>query len=338
MKKFAIALGAAAVISACPALALDKMPEPGWGGFVNLGVGTGSVESNFLASLSPMDVDLGDDTITGFGSPDDESLTLPVANLNFGYTFASGKTRIFFGNDLADFVQFDQATLVALRHDMDGVGRLQAAVLGTAGATTEVWEDPYILNQKRRDTERTTVGGRLTWDQILGSQFELKLETRSRDLDDERSGEGLGLSDAERALLDREGDIYSVDLGYLFNLGDGKQFLRPSIAYVDRDLDGGAMSQDGYTVALSHLYNGKRFRMVNNIQYWGLEGDKTNPLFDDVNDADTIFVSSQLFFPGAFGLENWVPRLLFAWGEEDSDIDFNDSSVWMVSASLFRQF
>lgn len=279
------------------------MPEPGWGGFVNLGVGTGSVESNMLASLSGVDVDLSDETIDNFGSPDDESITLPVANLNIGYTFASGKTRIFLGNDLADFVQFDQATLLALRHDVDDVGRFQLGVLGTAGATTEVYEDPYVLNTKRGTSERTMSGGRITWDKIMGTQFELQVETRKREIDNERSGEALGLTDPERDLLDREGDVNRVDLGYLFNLAGGKHFLRPSIAYVDRDLDGDAMSQDGYRFGLSHLYNSKRFRMVNNLTYASMDGDADNPIFGDARDADELFLSSQLFFPGGFRLE-----------------------------------
>lgn len=325
-------------LTCAPAFALDVMPEPGWGGFINLGVGTGSVESNMLASLSGIDRDLSDDTINNFGSPDDESVTLPVANLNIGYTFASGKTRVFLGNDLADFVQFDQATLLALRHDIDGVGRLQFGALATAGITTEVYEDPYVLNAKRGNTERTMSGGRITWDKIMGSQFELQVETRTRDIDEERSGEGLGLSDPERKLLDREGDVNRVDLGYLFSLADGKHFLRPSVAYVDRDLDGGAMAQDGYRLGLSHLYNSKRFRMVNNITYASMDGDKDNPIFGDAYDADEVFLSSQMFFPGAFGWKNWMPRILIAWGEEDTDIDFYDTQVWMINASLFRTF
>lgn len=334
-RQFAIA---AFALAAVPALALDAMPEPGWGGFINVGAATGSVESNMLASLSGINVDLSDDTIDNFGSPDDESITVPVANLNIGYTFESGKTRIFLGNDLADFVQFDQATLLALRHDVDGFGRFQLGLLSTAGITTEVYEDPYVLNAKRGDTERTMSGGRITWDQIMGTRFELQVETRKREIDEERSGEGLGLTDPERDLLDREGDVNRVDLGYLFNLADGKHFLRPSIAYVDRDLDGDAMSQDGYRLGLSHLYNSKRFRMANNLTYSSMDGDADNPIFGDAKDADEVFISSQLFFPGAFGWKNWMPRILVAWGEEDADIDFYDTKVWIVSASLFRTF
>ncbi len=45
---------------AVPALALEPMPEAaGWSGFANVGAGDGNVESNFLARISGVDIDLG---------------------------------------------------------------------------------------------------------------------------------------------------------------------------------------------------------------------------------------------------------------------------------------
>jgi len=339
IKKTAIA----AVISAMamPALALEPMPkESGFSGFVNLGVGTGSVESNFLARVSGIDVDLGDDTIQDFGSPDDESITLPSANVNLGYTFSNRKTRIFLGSDLEDFLQFDRSTLFALRHDFDRIGNVQLAFLTSAFPGTEVWADPYLLDQKRKDTESRSTGGRVTWDRIFGSNFEFKATAREREIDDENSGAdpSLGLTKAERKLLDREGDITRFELGYKFVLGDGNHIVRPSASYIDRDLDGDAMAQDGYELALSYAYLSSDLRWVNNVLYQSLDGDKVNPIFNEVNDEDVIAVASQMFFPGLFGFKKWEPNISAIWAEGDSDIDFNDSKGWMISVGMFRTF
>ncbi len=318
-------------------MALDPMPEPGWGGFVNLGVGVGSVESNFLARMTGVDVDLSESRIDEFGSPDDEDVTLPMGGLNLGYTFENRKTRIFFGNDLSDFVQFDQATIISLRHDVDSLGRLQVGLISSAGIRTEVYEDPYQTGVNRRETERTRVGGRFTWDRILGSRFEVQVTAVERELDEERSGEGLGLSDPQRALLDREGDLIRAEVGYLWDLGGG-HFLRPRVAYIDRDLDGDAMAQDGYELGASYVYRSARLNFVGNAFFQQMEGDAENPIFNDVNDSDALFVTGSLWFPGAFGWKNWMPRVTVAWGEDDSDIDFNDSKATLVSVSLFRTF
>ena len=325
-----------------PAIALDKMPDPGWSGYINLGVGTGSIESNFLARVSGIDVDLGDDTIQDFGSPDDESITLPAANLNIGYTFSGGNTRVFLGNDLADFLQFDRTTLLALRHDFDSLGRFQVALLSSAFPATEVWADPYVRGEKRKDTESGSTGARITWDKIFGSQFEVKLSTREKDIDDENSGQWLvdqgEITAAETKLLDREGDIMRADLGYMIIIDDGTHIIRPSVAYIDRDLDGDAMAQDGYEVALSYAYQTQGFRWVNNVLFQSLEGDKENPIFNEVSDEDVIGVATQMFFPGAFGLDKWTPNVSAIWSEGDNDIDFNDSKGWMIQVGMFRNF
>ncbi len=332
----ALALAALAM----PALALEPLPEEkGWSGFVNLGISTGSIESNFLARLAGVDVDLGSETINDVGSPDDESITLPAANLSIGYTFASGKTRIFLGNDLEDFLQFDRSTVLALRHDFDRLGRTQVALLSSAFPGTEVWADPYVVGEKRKDTEFSSTGARLTWDKILGSNFEIKLTARDREIDDERSGQWLGLSAAERKLLDREGDVMRAELGYMIVMGGGKHILRPSVAFIDYDLDGDAMAQDGYEAGLSWAYSpSKRFRWVNNVIFQSLEGDARNPIFNEVSDEDVIGLATQMFFPGAFGLEKWTPNVSGIWSDADNDIDFNDKSGWMISAGMFRKF
>jgi hypothetical protein len=339
MKKTALALALSAL--AMPTLALDAMPtEKGFSGFVNLGAGGGAVESNFLARISGIGVDLSDDTIDSLDSPDDKNIALPSVGVSAGYTFSSLKTRVSVGNDLYDFLQFDRATLLAVRHDFDSIGNIQLGLLSSSGIATEVWADPYKTGEKRKNTDFRSTGGRITWDKMFGSQFELKASAKEVDIDDENSGSSpsLGLSAAQRKLLDREGDVSRVELGYVFNLQDGKHLIRPSVTYIDRDLDGDAMSQDGYGVGVSYIYSTSDARWVNNLSYASMDGDKVNPIFNEVNDADRYGVSSQLFFPGLFGLEKWTPNIGVAWAEEDSDVDFNDSSVWVISAAMFRRF
>lgn len=341
MKKTAIAIVLSAI--AMPTIALEALPsEPGFSGFVNLGVATGSIESNFLARVPGIDVDLSDDTIDKLDSPDDESITLPALGLNVGYTFANQKTRVFLGSDLEDFLQFDRSTLLALRHDFDRVGNVQLALLSSAFPGTEVWADPYLVGEKRKDTEYSAAGIRITWDKIFGSNFEVKATAREIDIDDENSGadlvsEGV-ITAAESKLLDREGDVSRFEVGYRAEFGDGTHVVRPSVAFIDRDLDGDAMAQDGYELGVSYAYVTDDFRWVNNILFQSLEGDKKNPIFNETSDEDVIGIASQMFFPGLFGLENWTPNVSALWADGDNDIDFNDSSGWMISVGIFRSF
>lgn len=337
MNKTAIAL----IISslAAPALALDPLPEQsGISGFVNLGAGGGSVESNFLARISGIDVDLGDDTIDSLDSPDDEDIAMAAFQFGVGYTFANRKTRISLGNHTADFLDFDRDTELALRHDFDRVGNIQLSFLNSSALQTEVWADPYAAGVKRKDTQFSSNGGSFAWDRIFGSNFELTAMVKDREIDDERSGESLNLGTEQRKLLDREGDVSRFEVAYLARLAGGEHMLRPSVAYIDRDLDGDAMAQDGYEIGLSYVYKRDDVRWVNRVSYASLDADEENPIFFEDNDADTYTIASQIFFPGLFGLKKWEPNLGVVYGESDSDIDFNDTSAWMFTASMFRRF
>ena len=323
-----------------PSLALQPMfDDPGFNGLVNLGVGGGEMETNFLAQIDSLNIDLSDQRIDSFDSPDAESLTMPVISVDVGYTLASGKTRFSVGNDVSDLIEFDRTIHLSVRHDFDSLGWMKLDLLAPpSGAATKVYTDPYQTGVKRRTTDSETSGVRFSWDKIMQSNFEVVLTAKNRDIDSENSGRGLGLSKHDRDLLDRNGDILNLELGYLFTLND-RHSLRPSITYVDRDLDGDAMAQDGAILALRHEYKGNNLRWATYVSYADLSGDEDNPIFGDKNDADVYGIASVVSFPDAIGfLGKWTPNISVSWGDSDSDVDFNDASVWVVSAALFRRF
>jgi len=340
MKKYVVAVLMSSL--ALPVAALDKIwGNPNWSGFWNFGAGAGYTESNFLAHITDINIDLGADTIDDFDSPDDETYALAVVGFRYGYTWDNGKTHMFVANDRGDSLQFDRDLKLAIRYDFESLGSLQAAYLTSSSLETEVWSDPYVLGQSRTATEQSSTGGRITWDRIFGSGLELKATYRKRDLNNEISGSdaSLGLTPAQRQLLDRNGDIIRVELGYLFQFGEKDQHsFRPSVTYIDRDLDGAAMAQDGYNVDLSYIYNARKLRWVASIGYASLDGDEENPIFLTTNDADRYSFSTQVFFPRAFGWKHWMPVIAGSWAEEDSDIDFNYTQTAAISISIFREF
>lgn len=321
-----------------PSLALQPILDAGFNGIVNLGGSTGEIETNFLAQIDGVNVDLGDPRIDSFDSPDSESLTMAVANFDVGYTLASGKTRFSVGNDFQDFIEFDRTTRIAVRHDFDSIGSMKLDGLAPPSLATKVYSDPYQTDVKRGTTDMEVSGARFTWDRIMQSNFEVILTYKNIDIEDEDSGKALGLSKRERGLLDRNGDVYRYEFAYKFTLNDSNT-LRPSITYIDRDLDGDAMSQDGAIIDLTHVYKSDSLVWASKVAYSDLSGDKRNPIFGDSNDADVYGISSIVSFPGSIGfLGKWTPNIGVSWADSDSDIDFNDSNIWMVSAALSRKF
>jgi hypothetical protein len=335
MKKTLLALVVSAL--ATPALALDALPkQPGFSGVVAVGVSGGKVDSNFLAEV--INIDLSDTTIYNLDSPDDVKIIVPNFNFNAGYTFENRKTRIYAGTSKVDTLDFNTNMMIAVRHDFDSLGNVELAGLIPGFAEVDVWENPYLTNQGRKSTEATTSGGRFSWDKIFQSNFEFIVSARKKDVDKERSGEGMGLSAPDQKLLDREGDITIVSLGYAFEFGDGKNMLRPNIGYLNYDLDGDAMSQDGYELGLQYTYNAGDFQWLSRGVYQSLDGDKVNPIFHKKNNADVYVLASELRFPNPFGWEKWAVTTGIQWADNDADIEFNESSTLLVVARVARAF
>ncbi len=322
---------------AMSASAMDAIPpEAGFSGFLALGAAGGQVESNFLAEV--LSIDLSNDDIYTYDSPDNTDIIIPSFNYNLGYTFADKKTRVYLGTAVEDSLDFSTNTVLAVRHDFDSLGGIELAGLAPGVAKVEVWENPYLLGQNRSSTERTTSGGRLTWDKMFGTGLEFIANVRKVELDHERSGQGLGLTQAQEKLLDREGDLTRIELGYTFNFGGDNITVRPSAAYIDNDLDGDAMAQDGYELGVSFAYDAGKYVWLNRAAYQSLDGDKVNPIFNQTNDADVYVLASEVRVPDPFGWENWYTTVGVQWAENQADIDFNKSSIALFSAHIGRRF
>lgn len=324
-------------VSCIPVSALALSPsvgDPGFSGSINLGGGGGKAETNFVSEM--FGIDISDDELKGIDA-EEKSLGLPAFGYDLGWTFSGGNTRVFIADDAhGDILEFDGRTALGIRYDSDGFGNVQLEGLVSSGETN-VYRDPY-QSGKRDNTEYTNNGGRFTWDKIFNSNIELMLEATKVEVDKERSGSTtLGLSQSERKLLERDGDVYKASLGYLFDLGGGHS-LRPAIGYVNYDLDGDAMSRKGGEIEMAYGYETDGFEVGLAGSYADLSGDENNPIFLDKNDTKSYSISGAMSFPGAFGWDNWVPGVSAIFAKDDSDIDFNTAQVWIGSVTIGRAF
>jgi hypothetical protein len=173
---------------------------------------------------------------------------------------------------------------------------------------------------------------------MFGSDFGVELQVKNRDIEDEMSGQALGLSAADQKLLDRNGDIIIFEVNYAYQV-DALHTIKPAIGYIDRDLDGDAMAQDGIALSVAHTYRGSDVIWASKVGYTNMSGDETNPIFGDRNGSDGFALSSNVAFPGSIGfLGKWTPNLSVNWANVNSNIDFNDFSMWTVGAALSRSF
>jgi hypothetical protein len=338
-----LALSALAFSGAMAHAATDIPTESGWSGHFNIGAGVGQSESNMNASI--LSIDLGDDTISSINeSPGSEDIVMPTFQFEVAYTLGDSQTQFYLGNQVADFVSFDLETTLethaGVRQQIAGVGIVDFS-FAKSSFPTDVWKDPYIAGSPRGDTERTSLGLQMGWSKIMETPLEFEFSAMEIEIDDEESGASLvadgALIAAEQRLLKREGQIYRSTLQYNWEINE-RHRLVPGIAYLDYDLDGAAMAEDGISLQLKHYYNLNRWRLVSQLFYRDMESDETNPIYDDSRDMETLGAVFTAFYAEPFGLKNWTANATASYTDGDSNIDFYDSSFGLVSVGMLYRF
>lgn len=333
----------ATLLWAGPASAVDPIPkQSGFGGFFRPGVGYVDIESNMVAKF--LGTDLSEKRIGSLRkSPEGESDGTFSFAFQLNYTLSNLSTQFFFGPELSDVLRFDMSQQLGVKQKIGPWGILQAGVL-FSGLATEVWSDPYVAGQNRKETDRDTMGAKLAWGRIFGSELEIEYAYRNIDINKERSGAFLGLSDADRKRLARDGDIHEFEVLYSIRLGE-KSTLTPSFAYQIDDRDGTARNNDEYRFQLTYAYlAGDPFSfVVNGVLGWA-DYDERNPIpdFDNKRQEDDLYgVNATLYYKNPWGWTLMGSRSIIffidgAWVERDANIDFYDERV--VSGSIGTMF
>lgn len=347
MKKsvFVLTLVAAITLAlaAGPAAAFKPISkESGFGGFVRLGGGLSYAKSNMIAGTDFGDV--GQRKINSLSSkPDSESDTIPQLDFNLTYTFASVQTEAFLGTRVEDVLRYDAVLQAGVRKQFGDTGIIGASFVFSA-TPTEVWKDPYVVNDGRRKTDRDSLGFRIGWEKILGSHFDFDYTYRKIDIDDEKSGQSqlipggvITASQADR--LDRNGDSHQFRVIYAWRFAD-RHVFSPGIWAVYEDLDGDAMKN--YTVDFqpTYAYLGTKYDLVLNAMLGYADYDKKNPIYSKTNDATRYGVGALGFWKNPFG---WQPtgkdKFRFyasaGWFISDTDIDFYRTEIAQASVGVW---
>ncbi len=311
--------------------AIEPLPESdGWSGFGIFGLGYMDVESNLIVGNDL--IDIGTDPVQSVNdSPRSEDDFLPFVTGEVRYTWAEPRTQVFLGSSILDIATLDFAQQLGVRKETKDLGTFQAGLL-FSGLPAEVWEDPYVEGINRNETDRDSTGFRLQWDRIGGSNFELQVTMRDIDIDVERSGEFLGLTGAERQLLERDGDQIRMAVNYKFL--NGPHLLQPELGYLDNDRDGGAMASDGLFGELTYAYLGRPVAFVASAVFGQKDYDAPNPVYGRRLDSDYFAFTGTLLYSLPTASNRWQAVGVLTYADEDSDVDFHDTRVLAINLGV----
>lgn len=315
--------------------------ETGFSGNVLFGAGYLDLENSYISGNNLIDVE--NETISDRGAPNGESDVYPFFSGEVNYTF-DNRWQVFFGSNLEDLATLDMTQKLGVRKQWDDVGVMGASLL-LANIPGEVWEDPYALNVPRRDTDRDSAGIQLDWYKILDSNFYLELSIREIDIDNEQSGVSLLgqenevgriVTQGDVDLLRRDGDDTRLKVGYRWKNGDS--VWEPELTVGEDDRDGDAISRDVMSLKLSYSYLGELWTPVVSAAYFDYEYDAANPVFDRRTDADGYAVSFSVLRKLEVFDGNWSAVGNVVVSDIDSDVNFNDTYAFGVTAGVNYAF
>ena len=314
--------------------------ESGFSGFVSGGAGFWRVEDNMVKKIGGFRV--SDDDINSIDDkPKSETSVTPIFTYNLRYTFASTRTQIFLGSQLEDLLRFDTTTLLGVRQELPDQSILGVAYV-FAPFVSEVYRDPYRENTNRDGTDRNINGVRLSYENILSSDFSFQYTYRNIDLSTESSGSdpALGLTGSEQDRLDRNGDQHDLEVlyRYVVESGGSKHTFLPSFQYSYFDLDGSAMTYDYFLFNLNYRFDVQKFAIAVNGYYGYADYDKRNPIFGKTREDDRYGFSVLGFYKHIFGVQGLHLNPLVTINRSDSNIDFYKSEVDLFALSLFYNF
>ncbi len=318
-------------------LAIEPIPEEtGWSGYVLFGGGFTDVKSNTVVGNDIIDV--GDDTISSiFQKPESDDAVHPILGVELKYTLP-GRSQFFLGSSLEDRLTMDMANQLGWRKQTQSAGSFQIGFL-LPEPSVEVWADPYLQGEPRREVDRDSQGFRFEWDRVLNSSFGFLVQAREIEVDPELSGTdpGLGCDSDCQQLLDRNGDQYVARFWYRFIFAGG-HVLEPQLRLRDEDRDGAAIARDAWALQLAYAYLRPPWAIVGNLLYGESEYDRPNPLYGRRQDADTLSIDASVLYTLPTESGRWQLTGSFFWGESDSNISFHDNELSQIAVGFIYNF
>ncbi|WP_455208031.1 DUF2860 family protein [Kaarinaea lacus] len=341
MKMFILSLsGLLLIVCSSYALAFNAISEQsGFSGYVLLGGSYANASSNMLVGTKTTDLTpTATDSLTAAPNGHDSLTTTLLGELR--YTFARQRTELFAGQLFTDFIRYDVTNLLGIRRDFESFGIVGASYV-FAGFVTTVWQDPYVVNAERTETDRKQAGWRLSWERLFDTPLSLQYTLRSIELEEQSGESQLALSDQQAQLLDRNGDLHELRLSYEWEINE-RHSITPELMYDNDDTEGKAMATERFGIKLMHTFIRKEIGLVlvTSGSYSGADYKAVNPIYNTTrNDKrygiDFTYMQFGLFKKYQSQLAV-VTNLYYFY--EDANLDFYDTKLAGITLSLLFRF
>lgn len=239
---------------------------------------------------------------------------IPVPTLS--YTFEQfDNTKIF----LNSRPPIDEAGSFALgfgvSKPIEDVGTPELIIFFTP--FVEVWENPYLVNEKREETSTSRYGAFFRMRDMFDTKFGLDLVYLNDDVDDDL----IGLLEPD---LQRDGNVYAIDTSYSFSPSRAMQ-IRPILGMRVGEYDGDANSFIKYKVQLEARYRLGKTMVMPKLSYNYSDYNAEDPIFHKTRSENGYGAHLMISHFAPFGYRDWAIQMLLGYKVGDSNIDFYDT-------------
>ncbi|MCZ4309399.1 DUF2860 family protein [Vibrio atlanticus] len=255
------------------------------------------------------------------------------------YTFgALNHKQFFFGTSRDDIITGTLAFEVGYRQQLESGMVIDFSILPTL-ISGEVWDDPYAVDSKREETDLTGNVVRMQLSKMMGTNFNIDMAFGESDVKKENTGlKGLDLTDEERALMTREREYFYLKSGYQYFLKDGSGILTPSINVFSSNSEGNALSflSVGAEVNLAKRFGNHGLAFTINAAK--RDYDKENPIFNKTREDKDFGAFIAYEYANIFDAKNWSLVSLLGAKTTTSNIEYYQSSQYVVSVGVDYKF
>ena len=263
---------------------------------------------------------------------DSETVVAPAFLGDLSYHFQKNGTVLTFSTEVdnagaLDYLTSQDGIVLTLTQPLAG-GSIVTASIGYGQA--QVWKNPYLTRVHRSETDariyRIGAGFQFAEDRgayFKGTQLHIRIE-------DDVIGDRV--SD-----LRREGDIYELEAGYRFKLGEASS-LAAGLVYFRKNLEGRSNSADTFVLHLTHELTIGRFIFNTEGAYGQGKNDHRHPVFGRTVETTQWALSETLVYTQLFDNPRLSLYVLAAYANNDANIDFYDSDGLAAGVGINYSF
>lgn len=287
------------------------------------------------SNLSTFEEQKNADLINSQGSTESKLLPAALVNLNYRYGDELNQ-RLFIGTSREDIAVGTVALEAGYEYHLAMGGKLSVSYLPTL-ISDKVWQDPYMLNTNRTETDLDGEAYRLQFKQMFGSPWSMDIAYANTDVAEEKSGVWLMLPAKDQLALRRSADNYYAKLSYRQMFGRSRG-ITPSLSYLRKDAQGDSMAFDELGAAISYFGFSRQHNLVTTLSVKTRDYDASNPIFDSKREDQELGLFVVYEYRNLFNIAPLSFLTLNGMTLTHSNIDFYQQRQFLASVGLNYRF